>query len=52
MVSTCGSTIAQNCSYIKNPGFPAAHTSTALCKYTIAKCDNCKSTVILSEIFI
>ena len=42
MVSTCGSTISQNCSYIKNPGFPTAYTSTTQCSYTIQKCDSCK----------
>ena len=42
MVSACGSTISQNCSYIKNPGFPAALSDLSQCKYTIAKCDSCK----------
>ena len=42
MKSACGSTINQNCSYIKNPGFSAAYTSTSNCQFTINKCDNCK----------
>lgn len=40
MKSACGSTINQNCSYIKNPGFSAAYTSTSNCQFTINKCDN------------
>merc|ERR1712110_1089520 len=39
MVTACGSTISQNCSYIKNPGFPNAYTATTACVYTIKKCD-------------
>ena len=46
MVSTCGSTISQNCSYIKNPGFPSALSDLSQCKYTIAKCDSCKLTTL------
>ena len=42
MTSTCGATVSQNCSYIKNPNFPAAYTATAACSYTIQKCDSCK----------
>ena len=40
--STCGSTVSQNCSYICNPGFSSAYTSTSNCQYTIHKCDSCK----------
>jgi len=29
-----------NCSYIKNPGFPTAFSSTSSCSYTINKCDS------------
>ena len=42
MTSTCGAAISVNCSYIKNPGFPSAFTSTSSCSYTINKCDSCK----------
>merc|ERR1712156_850825 len=40
MTSTCGAAVNVNCSYIKNPGFPAAFTSTSSCSYTINKCDS------------
>ena len=43
MVTACGSTISQNCSYIKNPGYPNAYTDTTACSYTISKCDCCKN---------
>lgn len=42
MTSTCGATVSQNCSYIKNPNFPSAYTSTTSCTFTINKCDPCK----------
>ena len=42
MTSTCSSTVSQNCSYIKNPGYPSAYTSTSSCQFTIQKCDSCK----------
>ena len=39
MISTCGGSITQNSSYIKNPNFPAASTTTNTCSFTINKCD-------------
>ena len=42
MVTACGSTVSQNCSYIKNPSYPSAYTATTSCQYTIQKCDSCK----------
>ena len=41
MTSSCGATVSQNCSYIKNPGYSSAYTSTSNCQFTIVKCDNC-----------
>lgn len=38
--STCGSTISNNVTYITNPGFPAAYTTTGDCKYTVTKCSD------------
>ena len=38
LVSATGSTISQNCSYIRNPGYPSAYTSTSSVSYTINKC--------------
>uniref|UniRef100_A0A0K2T5C2 Putative LOC100161421 [Acyrthosiphon pisum] n=1 Tax=Lepeophtheirus salmonis TaxID=72036 RepID=A0A0K2T5C2_LEPSM len=38
MVATCGASISQNCSYIKNPNSPAALTDTSPCSFTINKC--------------
>merc|ERR1711971_1377370 len=40
MTSTCGAAVNQNCSYIKNPGFPSPYTATSGCSYTINKCDS------------
>lgn len=40
MTTTCGAAVSQNCSYIKNPGFPSAFTSTSGCSFTIQKCDS------------
>jgi len=39
-VSTCGSSVSQNCSYIQNPKYPTAYTATTSCSYTVRKCDN------------
>jgi len=39
-VSTCGSTISNNVTYITNPGFPAAYTTTGTCSYTVSKCSS------------
>ena len=38
LVSASGSTISQNCTYIRNPGFPTAYSSTSSVTYTISKC--------------
>ena len=37
-VSSSGSTITQNCTYIQNPGFPSTYTSTTALTYTVSKC--------------
>jgi len=34
-----GSTISQNCSYIRNPNYPNAYTDTTSLQYNIVKCD-------------
>ncbi|CAB4058483.1 unnamed protein product [Lepeophtheirus salmonis] len=36
-VTDCGSTVSQNVTYIRNPGFPSALRSTQTCSYTINK---------------
>ena len=45
--STCGDTITNNATYIRNPGFPASLNDFADCSYTIQKCNSgklgCKS---------
>merc|ERR1719323_984731 len=35
LLSTCGSTVTQNCSYIQNPGYSSAYTTTGSCSYTV-----------------
>ena len=47
MISSCGTTVSQNCSYIKNPGHPAAYTSTSSCSFTIQKCDSCNENHVI-----
>ena len=43
IVSEAGRTINQNCTYIRNPGFPSSYGSTSGVSYTINKCSNGKS---------
>ena len=38
LVTEAGTTINQNCTYIRNPGFPSAYGSTSSVAYTINKC--------------
>ncbi len=42
MVSETGSTINQNCTYVRNPGYPSLYTSTNAISYTIDKCSSGK----------
>lgn len=37
-VSTCGSSVSKNCSYIDNPSYPSAYTTTGDCSYTVTRC--------------
>jgi len=39
-ISTCGSTISQNCSYIENPSYPSAYSTTGDCSYTVSRCQD------------
>ena len=39
-LSTSGSTISQNCSYIQNPGFPTALAGGSAVSYTVNKCND------------
>jgi len=39
-VSTCGSTVTQNCTYIENVNFPAARAELGACNYQITRCSN------------
>ena len=36
-MSTTGSTISQNSTYIRNPGFPTAYSTSGSLSYTVAK---------------
>ena len=38
LVTASGSVITQNCTYIRNPGFPSAYSATSAVTYTINKC--------------
>lgn len=37
-VSTCGSSVSKNASYIDNPSYPSAYTTTGSCSYTVKAC--------------
>ena len=37
MTSTSG-TISENCTYLQNPGYPGAYTTTTTIQWTVAKC--------------
>lgn len=39
-VTEAGSTINQNCTYIRNPGYPSAYGGTSGVSYTINKCSS------------
>ena len=34
-VSSCGSTVSENCTYIKNPGYPSTYSTTGSCSYSV-----------------
>ena len=34
-MSSCSSTISQNCTYIQNPGYSSAYTTAGACSYTV-----------------
>merc|ERR1739844_97934 len=36
--STCGGSVSQNCSYIENPSYPSAYSTTGSCSYTVSRC--------------
>lgn len=38
LVSTTGSTINQNCTYLRNPSFPSVYSATSSLSYTVTKC--------------
>ena len=40
LVSASGGIISQNCTYIRNPGFPSAYSGTGSVSYTIQKCSS------------
>ncbi len=37
--SNCGDSVDQNCTYVRNDGFPSSITGQSTCSYTIKKCD-------------
>ena len=37
--SVCGESVQENCTYIRNPGFPEAAEDITTCKFTVQKCD-------------
>ena len=43
MYESSGSTITQNCSYIRNPSYPAGYDGTSALSFTVQKCDSSKN---------
>ena len=37
ILSNCASIVTQNCTYVRNPGFPSAIDNIETCKFTIHK---------------
>merc|ERR1712020_188127 len=37
-VSTCGGSVTKNASYIDNPSYPTAYSTTGSCSYTVTRC--------------
>ena len=35
LVSTCGSTLDQNCTYIQNPSYPSSYSTSGTCEYAV-----------------
>jgi len=35
LVSTCGSTVSENCTYVQNPSYPSSYTTTGACDYSV-----------------
>ena len=42
IVTDSGATINQNCTYIRNPGYPSPYTGSSGVSYTINKCSSGK----------
>ena len=38
LITATGSTINQNCTYLRNPSFPSVYSSTSSLSYTVSKC--------------
>lgn len=39
-MSSCGGTVENNCTYIDNPSYPSAYTSTTSCSFTVKRCQD------------
>ena len=46
----CGASLSQNCTYLQNPGFPAAYAETAACSYTIRRMKNGRKQKLINVI--
>ena len=42
-----GSTLSQNCSYIRNPNYPNGYTDTSSLQYNVVKCDPSTLVILL-----
>ena len=38
IVTATGTTISQNCTYIRNPSFPSVYSASSALSYTVSKC--------------
>jgi hypothetical protein len=55
LISTTGTNINQNCTYLRNPGFPSTYSGTGSLSYTVTKCSSgkylCNNTLHILDIY-
>ena len=51
-VSSCSSSVTNNCTYIQNPSYPTTYTTTGSCKYTVTPVSAGMYTLFLKNICV
>ena len=44
-LSSCGSSVSQNCTYIQNPSYPTSYTTTGTCAFSVTPVSSGKWTI-------